>query len=68
MKSKKVIVCNQGVRFGNCFFSHESITGYSAEQLNSGDCRITGSEYMKWFNDEDNEDNEDNETKINEEA
>lgn len=40
----------EGVQFGNAWFSHESITGYTADQLNSGNCRITGRAYMDWLN------------------
>jgi len=44
-----VKVSSQGVQFGNAWFSHEKITGYSAEQLNSGLCKVTGKAYMEWF-------------------
>jgi hypothetical protein len=43
-----VRVTPEGVGFGNSWFSHESITGRPAEQLNSGQCGIIGREYMKW--------------------
>lgn len=46
---KLVKVDAQGVQFGNAWFSHESITGYSAEQLNAGTCRVTGGQYMAWL-------------------
>lgn len=49
-KQKLVTVDAQGVSFGNSWFSHEAITGYSAEQFNSGDCKITGRQYMAWLN------------------
>jgi hypothetical protein len=50
MSSKlEVNVTGSGVQFGSAWFSHESITGYTAEQLNSGDCHVTGREYMKWL-------------------
>jgi len=39
----------EGVQFGNAWFSHEGITGYTADQLNSGNCRITGRAYMDWL-------------------
>jgi hypothetical protein len=45
-----LVVDAQGIRFGNAWYSHEKITGYSAEQLNSGNCKITGREYMNWLN------------------
>jgi len=45
----EVNVTGGGVQFGNAWFSHESITGYTSEQLNSGNCAITGREYMKWL-------------------
>ena len=44
-----VQVSKDGVRFGkNCWYSHEKITGYTAEQLNTGDCGVTGRAYMDW--------------------
>ena len=46
---KLVKVDAQGVQFGNAWFSHESITGYSAEQLNAGTCGVTGGQYMAWL-------------------
>jgi hypothetical protein len=50
MSSKiEVKVTDSGVKFGGAWFSHERITGYTAEQLNSGNCAITGREYMKWL-------------------
>lgn len=40
----------QGVKFGNsCWLSHEKITGYTADQLNTGNCRITGRAYIEWL-------------------
>jgi hypothetical protein len=47
-----VKVSDQGVKFGNAWYSHEGITGYSAEQLNQGNCHITGQQYLKWLNSE----------------
>lgn len=47
--TKTVVVSDQGVQFGNAWFSHESITGYSAEQLNAGTCGATGGAYMTWL-------------------
>lgn len=41
-------VTPQGIRFGNAWFSHEKITGHSAEQLNNGSCGITVNEYLRW--------------------
>lgn len=46
---KMVKVSDQGVQFGNAWYSHESITGYSADQLNQGNCCVTGGAYMKWL-------------------
>lgn len=43
-----VKVSAQGVQFGNAWYSHERITGYSSEQLNAGDCHVTGRAYMQW--------------------
>lgn len=43
-----VRVTAEGVSFGNSWFSHESITGRTAEQLNSGKCGIIRREYKKW--------------------
>ncbi|SIO58297.1 hypothetical protein [Paraburkholderia phenazinium] len=43
-----VKVSAQGIQFGNAWYSHEKITGYSAEQLNDGNCHITGRAYMEW--------------------
>lgn len=51
-KFKLVKVSDQGVQFGNAWYSHESITGYSADQLNQGNCRVTGDAYMKWLSEE----------------
>lgn len=49
-KFHQVEVSAAGVRFGNAWYSHESITGYSADQLNEGNCHITGQQYLKWLN------------------
>lgn len=49
---KLVKVTSSGVQFGNAWYSHESITGYSADQLNQGTCRVTGGAYMKWLSEE----------------
>jgi len=50
MSSKiEVNVTDSGVQFGGAWFSHERITGYTAEQLNSGNCCVTGKQYMKWL-------------------
>lgn len=46
---KLVKVSAHGVQFGNALFSHESITGYTADQLNAGTCRVTGGAYMAWL-------------------
>ncbi|MEE4662752.1 hypothetical protein V2L09_02315 [Pseudomonas alliivorans] len=46
---KLVRVSSQGVQFGNAWFSHEGITGYTAEQLNEGNCAVTGKAYMDWL-------------------
>jgi hypothetical protein len=43
-------VTAEGVRFGKAWFSHEAITGFTAEQLNTGECRIVGRAYMDWVN------------------
>jgi hypothetical protein len=43
-----VQVTKQGVSFGNAWFSHEKMTGFSAEQLNSGTCSLTARKYMEW--------------------
>ncbi len=44
-----VTVTPSGVRFGEyAFFSHERITGCSAEQLNKGGCSLTARAYMAW--------------------
>lgn len=48
-KFKLVKVSDQGVSFGNAWFSHEAITGHTAEQLNNGTCKITGRAYMDWL-------------------
>lgn len=45
---KLVSVTSQGVQFGNAWYSHESITGYDAQRLNSGACRMTARQYMDW--------------------
>jgi len=50
MSSKiEVKVTNSGVQFGGAWFSHERITGYTPEQLNSEDCHVIGREYIKWL-------------------
>lgn len=46
---KLVKVGVEGVRFGNAWYSHEKITGYSADQLNAGHCGIAGRGYMEWL-------------------
>lgn len=47
---KRIVeVSFQGIQFGNAWFSHESITGYTADQLNSGSCGIIGQQYRKWI-------------------
>lgn len=46
---KTVKVSATGVQFGNAWFSHEKITGYSADQLNAGTCHVTGGAYMAWL-------------------
>lgn len=46
---KTVKVSATGVQFGNCWLSHEQITGYTADQLNSGDCGIIGNQYVAWL-------------------
>lgn len=51
-KKLEVTVSDAGVQFGNAWLSHERITGYTAEQLNSGNCCITGNQYMKWLSQE----------------
>lgn len=48
-KKLEVVVTDSGVQFGGAWFSHESITGYTAEQLNAGDCHVTGNQYMQWL-------------------
>lgn len=49
MTDKQVLVSPQGVLFGqNCWMSHEKITGYSADQLNSGQCSLIARKYMEW--------------------
>lgn len=45
----EIKVTASGVQFGNAWFSHEGITGYTADQLNSGNCCIIGKQYMKWL-------------------
>lgn len=52
IKFKLVKVSDQGVQFGNAWYSHESITGYSANQLNQGNCCVTGGAYMKWLSEQ----------------
>lgn len=48
-EAAQVILNEQGVSFGkNFWISHEKISGYTAEQLNSGACGITGRGYMDW--------------------
>jgi len=46
----RVTVDTEGVRFGDCWMSHEAITGCSAEQLNTGSCGVIGKQYMRWVN------------------
>ena len=49
---KTVKVSATGVQFGNAWFSHESITSYTADQLNAGTCGVTGGAYMAWLSSE----------------
>lgn len=44
-----VTVSNQGVEFGYCWMSHEKITGFSAKQLNEGDCTLAARKYVDWL-------------------
>lgn len=46
---KTVKVSATNVQFGNAWFSHESITGYTADQLNAGACGVTSGAYMAWL-------------------
>lgn len=46
---KPVKVSSTGVQFGSCWLSHEKITGYTADQLNSGDCNFIGGQYVAWL-------------------
>lgn len=50
---KSVKVSATGVQFGSCWLSHEKITGYTADQLNSGDCNVIGGQYVAWLSAED---------------
>lgn len=48
-QESEIHVTTQGVSFGKyCWYSHESITGYNVEQLNSGFCSLTAIKYMEW--------------------
>lgn len=49
---KSVKVSATGVQFGSCWLSHEKITGYSADLLNSGTCGVIGNQYMAWLQNE----------------
>lgn len=44
-----VTVSNQGVEFGYCWMSHEKITGFSADRLNSDDCSLAARKYVDWL-------------------
>lgn len=44
-----VTVSNQGVEFGYCWMSHEKITGFSADHLNSGNCSLAARKYVDWL-------------------
>lgn len=44
-----VTVSNTGVEFGYCWMSHEKITGFSAKQLNEGDCNLAARKYVDWL-------------------
>ena len=50
INKKLVEITSEGIAFGNAWYSHESITGYAAEQLNSRNYGITGRAYMEWLN------------------
>lgn len=49
---KSVKVSATGVQFGSCWLSHEKITGYTADQLNSGECDVIGGQYVAWLSTE----------------
>lgn len=46
---KSVKVSATGVQFGNCWMSHEQITGYSADLLNAGSAGLIGDQYTAWL-------------------
>lgn len=39
----------QGIQFGNAWYSHEKITGYSADALNNGPASMTARCYKEWL-------------------
>ena len=43
-----VEVTPEGVQFGGAWFSHERITGVSADDLESGNCALRHRKYMEW--------------------
>ena len=43
-------VTDQGIQFGEAWYSHEKITGFTASELNSGKCSLTARKYMEWVN------------------
>lgn len=50
---KSVKVSATGVQFGDCWLSHEQITGYSADLLNAGSAGLIGNQYVAWLSAED---------------
>ena len=44
-----VIVGNDGIRFGNSWFSHEKLMGVSAAAMNEGKCSLTVQGYVDWL-------------------
>lgn len=49
VKVPEVRVTTQGVAFGrHCWYSHERITGLTADELNSGKGNVTARAYMEW--------------------
>jgi len=47
--TRSVVVSKEGVQFGNCWISHEKITGQTAAQLNAGGHGVVGQQYVKWL-------------------
>lgn len=48
-KEATVLVGNDGIRFGNAWFSHEKLMGVTAAEMNHGPCPFPVQCYVEWL-------------------